>query len=182
MKRRSNKGLMGLLLSVIAMIACMGGAAIAAPIDAPPKYELPTVEILAIATPAQPEFELAMRVPIVESWQDPGEGEAPWSIAGYYSFKRQEWSLIATNRIDVLWSDLGGRKGVNIELHGIVGGNADTGLVGGGLQLTIPLHPRITFALGAAVTKNNQTLAGMFESLAGFELGATASIVYALRF
>ncbi len=110
------------------------------------------------------------------------EPPAPFSLAGHYSFARKEWSAVAIKGFDTLWSDLGGRKGFNIELFGLVGGNGASAIVGGGIGLVIPLHERISVGFGLTLSKSGNSTESFFSNLKDIEFGGTASVTYQVRF
>ena len=132
---------------------------------------------LASEPPGSPKWEIVVR-------QDPAPlpDPAPFSVAGHYSFSSKRWSAIATHRFDTLWSDVFGLRGWNVDLLAIAGGNADTALVGGGVQLTVPIHPRVSVGGGLALTKSGVQLGDLFANFDGFGLGATLSVSYSIPF
>lgn len=107
---------------------------------------------------------------------------APFSLAGNYSFSRRELSAVAIKSFDTLWPDIGGRKGFNVDLFGMVGANAEAALIGGGIGGFLPIHPRITLGLGLTLSKRGSTFEEFFADFKGFEVGVVGSITYQVRF
>lgn len=110
------------------------------------------------------------------------EPASPVSLTARYGFDRKEWSLIGAYTFDPLWTDLGGKKGFNIELYGLAGGNANSGVLGGGLRLVYPVHPRVSLTLGLDLAKRAETFSEFFSDAKGFEFGGSVGVLYQMRF
>lgn len=126
-----------------------------------------------------PRWEPTVRKILTVQQNPPPE---PFLLTGHYSFARKEWSAVAANSFDVLWKDLGGRKGMNVELFGLLGGSGEAAIAGGGLGLIVPLHERISLTGGLALTKRGSTFESFFTELKGIELGGWIGIAYTLPF
>lgn len=110
------------------------------------------------------------------------EPASPFSLSARYSFARTDWSLVGTYTFDTLWSDLGGKKGFNIELYGVGGGNASASILGGGIGIVYPIHPRISITLGIDMVKRAETFQEFWSDLKGIELGGKIGFIYQMRF
>ncbi len=122
----------------------------------------------------------ALLTPVVNQ-SEPTPGE-PFSLSGRYAFARKEWSLVGAYTFDTLWADIGGKKGFNIELYGIGGGNANAGILGGGVGIIYPIHPRVSFTAGIDVVKRAETFQEFFADLKNIELGGKIGVQYMVPF
>lgn len=130
-------------------------------------------------TEIAPKHYISLPVVMV---QEPTPTPSPFALSGHYSFARREWSAIATTTFDPLYENIGGKQGFNIELYGLMGGNAEAGIIGGGIGLVYPIHPRISLRAGLDVTKRGSTFEEFIADFKGFELGGTLGVLYWMRF
>lgn len=107
---------------------------------------------------------------------------SPWSLSGNYSFKSTDWTVVVTNTFDTPWTDLFGKKGVNIELFSMVGGSDIKAIAGGGIRLVVPIHDRISLNAGFTVFKSVNSFDSFFSNLNGFGAGFTAGVSYTTKF